>query len=757
MGKYLDFEGLKYLYSKILARINSLLSTIDASKITSGTISIDRLPAAALERLVPVANKAARLALTVAQVQDGDTVQEDDTKKMYRVVDDTKLTSEAGYKEFTAGSAASVPWSGVTDKPSTFTPSSHTHTIANVTNLQSTLEGKAASSHTHTKSQITDMPTSLKNPTALTIQTNGTSQGAYDGSAAKTVNITAANVGAAANSHTHTIANVTNLQTTLDGKAASSHTHTIANVTNLQSSLDGKSPTSHASTATTYGRSTSANYGHAMASGATPLVAGTAAVGTDNGKYAREGHIHPAQTTVSGNAGTATKLQTARTVAMSGAVTGTATAFDGSANITIPTTAIDVSKATAGTLPLARGGLGATTAAAARANLDAAATSHTHTVSQISNMPTSMKNPYPLRIKQISPGHLPPKLDTLYDGTYEEEIIIYTDTDYRYLLLSGNSANTPITGDIYMDSGKSVRGALIGNASTATTLQNARTLKVGDTGKSFNGSANVSWTLGEIGAAPASHTHAISNVTNLQTTLDGKAASSHTHTIANVTNLQSSLDGKSPTSHASTATTYGRSTATNYGHAMASGATPLVAGTAAVGTDNGKYAREGHVHPVQTTVSGNAGSATKLQTARTLTIGATGKSFNGSANVVWTVGEMGIDRGEESLIPFTFQGDYSHSGGTVYYGKNGAGQVVFGGPFGCSRKPNRSDLIGTLPPGYRPRNNLYAPLTSNFGDWSAYIGINVNGDVTMGVSNSFSVSNWSSYSRYLVFHVTFGV
>lgn len=53
------------------------------------------------------------------------------------------------------GSAGSVPWSGVTGKPSTFSPSSHTHTIADVTNLQSSLDSKqpkgsyAAASHNH--------------------------------------------------------------------------------------------------------------------------------------------------------------------------------------------------------------------------------------------------------------------------------------------------------------------------------------------------------------------------------------------------------------------------------------------------------------------------------------------------------------------------------------------------------------------------------------------------------------------------------
>lgn len=64
--------------------------------------------------------------------------------------------------------------------------------------------------------------------------------------------------------------------------------------------------------------------------------------------------------------GTAAKLTTKRTIALSGGATGTATGFDGSANISIPVTALDVSKASAGTLPVARGGTGQTTLAAAR-------------------------------------------------------------------------------------------------------------------------------------------------------------------------------------------------------------------------------------------------------------------------------------------------------------------------------------------------------------------------------------------------------
>lgn len=49
--------------------------------------------------------------------------------------------------------------------------------------------------------------------------------------------------------------------------------------------------------------------------------------------------------------------------------------------------------------------------------------------------------------------------------------------------------------------------------------------------------------------AKASHSHSIANITNLQSTLDGKAAASHSHSIANITNLQSTLDGKASASH----------------------------------------------------------------------------------------------------------------------------------------------------------------------------------------------------------------
>ena len=55
---------------------------------------------------------------------------------------------------------------------------------------------------------------------------------------------------------------------------------------------------------------------------------------------------------------------------------------------------------------------------------------------------------------------------------------------------------------------------IIGNASTATTWKTARTLTIGNAGKSVNGSANVSWSLAEIGAATSDHTHTFASITS---------------------------------------------------------------------------------------------------------------------------------------------------------------------------------------------------------------------------------------------------
>lgn len=107
-------------------------SSLNAEKIV-GVIGIENIPKAALERLKRVADDAARFALTIDDVQNGDTVKVLATEKIYAIIDDTKLSSEEGYEVYIAGGAASVPWSGVTEKPEKFNPSEHNHKGSEIT------------------------------------------------------------------------------------------------------------------------------------------------------------------------------------------------------------------------------------------------------------------------------------------------------------------------------------------------------------------------------------------------------------------------------------------------------------------------------------------------------------------------------------------------------------------------------------------------------------------------------------------------
>jgi len=187
-----------------------------------------------------------------------------------------------------------VEWSAITGKPSTFTPATHTHAIADVTGLQTALDAKA------TPADVTAAVSSVIDAAPAALDTLNELAAALgdDANFASTVTtalsakaplasptftgtvsgVTKAMVGLgnvdntsdaskpistatqtaldakAAATHTHVIADVTGLQTALDGKqaagsyAATVHTHAIADVTGLQTALDGKAASSHTHT-----------------------------------------------------------------------------------------------------------------------------------------------------------------------------------------------------------------------------------------------------------------------------------------------------------------------------------------------------------------------------------------------------------------------------------------------------------------------------------------------------------------------------
>lgn len=174
---------------------------------------------------------------------------------------------------------------GIKDVDAGKAPLSHTHTIANITGLQSALNGKASSSHNHSISNITGLQSALDAKASsththnLAIASSGGSGGSAGfmsaqekeklatieaGAGAPTTiidNLTSQNIGAALSANQGYV-----LKGLIDGKANSSHSHSISNVSGLQSALDGKASSSHI-----HALATSASHGFMSSSDKTKL------------------------------------------------------------------------------------------------------------------------------------------------------------------------------------------------------------------------------------------------------------------------------------------------------------------------------------------------------------------------------------------------------------------------------------------------------------------------------------------------------
>jgi hypothetical protein len=72
--------------------------------------------------------------------------------------------------------------------------------------------------------------------------------------------------------------------------------------------------------------------------------------------------------------------------------------------------------------------------------------------------------------------------------------------------------------------------------------------------------------------------------------------------------------------------------------------------TGTIGATNFSGTSSGTNTGDQTNITGNSGTATALQTGRTLTIGSTGKTFDGTGNVSWTLGEIGAQAAGSYVI-----------------------------------------------------------------------------------------------------------
>lgn len=143
--------------------INTTISTINAEKLT-GTIDanrlpeipIEKIPAAALERLFVVDSQSAAMSV---DVQEGDVVQIGSGGPMYFCVSESASTFATKFKEFTAGSATSVPWSGVTGKP-TFATVATSGSYNDLTNKPTipSLSGYATQNWVTSQGYLTSIP-----------------------------------------------------------------------------------------------------------------------------------------------------------------------------------------------------------------------------------------------------------------------------------------------------------------------------------------------------------------------------------------------------------------------------------------------------------------------------------------------------------------------------------------------------------------------------------------------------------------------
>lgn len=284
--------------------INSLIdyvntSDIDATRI-KGQLDISNIPPAGLDNVIKVDTVTDMLALTVDDVQNGDTVMIIGVTPpvQYQVVDDTKLGTMDAFQEYAAGTA--------------------TKALADINgNNIHTTYGKLAGNNTWTGNNY------------------------WNGSAIFNANLTIRGSATTAGSGGSIALGISPADETVQARIGTDN-------------LGGLFY--HAST----------NQPHVFRIGTNNNVF---VIRNDNTKVAFSSNnnffstvTHDGVAKWLGNANTATKLATARTITANLA-SSTAGSFDGSANITVGVT---------GTLPIANGGTGATTAAAARTALGCA-------------------------------------------------------------------------------------------------------------------------------------------------------------------------------------------------------------------------------------------------------------------------------------------------------------------------------------------------------------------------------------------------
>ena len=177
------------------------------------------------------------------------------------------------------------------------------------------------------------------------------------------------------------------------------------------------------------------------------------------------------------------------------------------------------------------------------------------------------------------------------------------DLDMLYNATADNTANMIVKrdGNGNFKAG-TITASLSGNASTATKLQTGRVITIGNTNRTFDGTANITWTVADIGAAPTNHTHTSNQITDA--------------TNANTANMIVKRDAN--------------------GNFSAGTITASLSGNASTAT---KLATARQINGTNFDGTGNITTA-NWGTARNLKIGNYSVSVNGSGNYSWNLEQI---------------------------------------------------------------------------------------------------------------------